>query len=134
MGVAATALVAGCGGAADTLPRQPVSGTVKFKGEPLKSGMIQFQPDSPSVTTAGGSGVIDGKYAVPRSEGLVPGKYKVMISSTSGSLEPAKPSMPGDPPPPAREPIPAKYNSSTELTAEVKQEGPNTFDFDLKAN
>jgi len=32
----------------------------------------------------------------------------------------------------AAELIPAKYNAQTELTAEIKAEGPNEFPFDLK--
>jgi hypothetical protein len=132
LGAVAAAPIAGCGGG-DELPRQEVSGSVQFEGKPLKSGMIQFQPDSADATTAGGASVVDGRYLVARSEGLVPGKYKVMITSTSPSPEPARSAMPGDPFPPAREPIPSKYNSNTGLSAEVKKDGPNTFDFDLKS-
>jgi hypothetical protein len=136
LGVAASALLAGCGGAADELPREAVSGTVKFQGEPLKGGMIQFQPASQAETTAGGAAVVDGRYAIPRSEGLGPGTYNVMISGlpAPAAATPAKPVMPGDidPVPPPREPIPAKYNTKTQLTARVTKGGPNTFDFDLQ--
>jgi hypothetical protein len=132
MGAAATTLVAGCGGAADTLPRQPVSGTVTFKGAPLKTGMIQFQPAEPGSVTAGGSAVTDGKYAIPVAEGLVPGKYLVTI--TAAGPAPALPqgTMPGDVPAAPKEPIPAKYNAKSTLTAQVTKEGPNDFKFDLE--
>jgi hypothetical protein len=132
LGAAVAASTVGCGGA-DELPRQAVSGAVQFEGRPLKSGMIQFQPDSPDATTAAGAGIVDGSYSIVRSQGLVPGKYKAMITSTSPSPEPARTSEPGDPSPPAREPIPTKYNSNSGLSAQVTKEGPNRFDFELKS-
>jgi hypothetical protein len=133
--VLSLSVLQGCGGPADDLPRQAVSGTVTFKGKPLEAGMIQFQPISAGVATAGGAGIKDGKYAIDQSEGLVPGQYQVKITSnTAASGQPASgpPAMPGDAPPPPKEPIPAKYNSQSTLTANVTKEGPNTFPFDLK--
>ena len=134
LGVAASGLLAGCGGEADELPRQAVSGTVDFKGEPLKSGMIQFVPAEPGAATAGGAAVTDGKYSIAQAEGLVPGKYQVNITSAAPAAA-AQPQgvMPGDAPPPPKEPIPPKYNSQTKLIAQVTKEGPNTFSFKLDA-
>ena len=128
---AAALLLAGCAGGEDDLPREAVSGTVKLNGEPLKQGRIQFQGTAP-----GSSGIVDGHYAISKAEGLVPGKYQVMIfgAAAEGEPAPAKAEMPGDTPPPkkaVKEPIPAKYNAKSELTAQVTQGGPNTFDFDL---
>jgi hypothetical protein len=128
----ALALVAGCGGASDELPRQAVSGTVNLYGRPLKSGIIQFLPAEPGATTAGGGSIADGKYAIAKAEGLVPGKYQVQITSPPPAEGQAKAVMPGDPLPPPKEPIPTKYNAQTTLTAQVSKEGPNTFVFDLK--
>jgi hypothetical protein len=130
--MAASACVAGCS-VGDDLPRESVSGTVSFKGDPLKSGMIQFQP-AQGEATAGGSGIIDGRYSIPRSEGLVPGKYQVMITGVLTPPVAAKAEMPGEslPTGPAVELIPTKYNSKTELTAQVTKDGPNRFNFELK--
>jgi len=122
----------GCGGPADTLPRQTISGSVKFDGKPLAKGLIQFQPTSPGEATAGGAGITDGTYSIVKAEGLVPGKYQVIITSTAAATV-APGTMPGDSPPPAKEPIPAKYNAKTGLSATVTKEGPNTFDFGLDA-
>ncbi|WP_435011603.1 hypothetical protein P12x_002919 [Tundrisphaera lichenicola] len=126
-------ILSGCGGETDELPRQALSGTVKFKGEPLKSGMIQFQPSSPGSVTAGGAGIVDGEYSISKAEGLVPGAYKVSITSAPAVAGGAVGGMPDDPAPPPKEPIPKKYNSASTLNAEVKAEGPNTFDFELQA-
>ena len=131
-GVAVSTLSSVCGGPTDDLPRQAVSGTVKFKGQPLTSGIIQFQPTSPGEVTAGGAGVTDGHYTIRKAEGLVPGKYQVMITS-AGATATTPGAMPGDAPPPPKEAIPAKYNAKTTLNASVTKEGPNTFDFNLDA-
>jgi hypothetical protein len=130
--MAATALLAGCGGATDDLPREAVSGTVTFDDQPLKAGMIQFQPAEPGASTAGGAAITDGRYSIAKSEGLVPGKYQVTISSTPPGAPPPS-GQPGDPVAPPKETIPPKYNVKTTLSATVTKEGPNTFDFPLKS-
>jgi len=125
---------AGCGGATDNLPRRAISGEVKLDGAPLKAAMIQFMPTDPASATAGGAAVTDGKYSIPTADGLVPGAYTVAVTSvgTNATTPPAG-SMPGDPLPPAKESIPSAYNSKTTLTATVKAEGPNVFNFELKS-
>jgi hypothetical protein len=135
LGMAASALVTGCGGTEDGLPRQRVGGTVKWKGESLKQGRIQFQPVG-TGGTAGGAGIVDGRYAIPQAEGLVPGKYQVLIYGATDAAQPspAQPALPGDTPPPTKavkDPIPVKYNAKSQLTAEVTKDGSNQFDYDL---
>lgn len=129
--MAAWALLAGCGGAEDELPREAITGSVKLNGEPLKEGRIQFQGALPA-----GAGIFDGDYSISRAEGLVPGKYQVLIFGAMAQPQaaPAKGGMPGDTPPPkkgAKEPIPEKYNAKSKLTAEVTKGGPNNFNFEL---
>jgi hypothetical protein len=128
-----TIALTGCGGATDDLPRQAVAGAVKLDGQPLKEGMIQFQPTEPGIATAQGAGITDGTYSVAKSEGLVPGKYLVMISSTPPPAPQPPGGMPGDPVGPPKEKIPANYNAKSTLTAQVTKEGPNKFDFDLSS-
>lgn len=123
----------GCGGG-DELPRERVSGTVTLGGEPLESGLIQFEPTSPDVPTMTGAEIQNGQYAVPRAEGPVPGSYRVIITSNpkEAELDPEEGEMPGMVPMPKTAGIPARYNAQTELTAEVTAGGPNTFDFSLE--
>jgi hypothetical protein len=128
----AAALLAGCG-ASDNLPRQPVTGTVKFNGEPLKTGLIEFQPAGPGIATTGAAAITGGSYSLGRSEGLQPGKYEVRISSAPQTIERQPGALPGDNPlPPAKELIPAKFNAKTTLSADISKDGPNKFDFDLQ--
>jgi hypothetical protein len=129
----AAAALAGCGGAADNLPRQAVSGSVKFKGQPLKTGLIEFFPSEPGIATTGATGITDGSYSLPRSEGLQPGKYEVRISSAPQTAQRPPGAMPGDSPlPAAKELLPEKFNAKTTLSAAVTKDGSNTFDFDLQ--
>ena len=119
-------LFGGCGGDA--------RGTVKIGGKPLDTGNISFQP-ADGQNTAGGATISAGTYRVPRDGGLVPGKYTVTINSpvpgTGGGAD--ENSLPGDPPAPPKELIPAEWNSESEHTIEVKPQGPFDFDFDVSS-
>jgi hypothetical protein len=125
--------LAGCGDS-DELPREPVSGTVTLDGKPLASGLITFQPEGTDIATQGGGPIESGEYAIPRDQGLVPGKYTVSITSGGGSetIVDDTNNMPGMPPVPSQETIPARYNTESELTAEVTAGGANRFPFELK--
>jgi hypothetical protein len=129
--------LAGCGAPDDNLPREPISGSVTFAGEPLEKGSIQFIPISEGATVAAGAIVIDGTFNVPRTDGPVPGSYKVMIfaegESTTRSAD-------GDQQRKAQDKkakrgegvIPLKYNMKSELTAEVKKGMSNAYIFNLE--
>jgi hypothetical protein len=123
----------GCGGSGDNLPREAVSGSVTMGGQPFAQGTIQFVPSSGQLPTSATAGIKDGKYSIPRAEGLVPGAYKVHISSFNEVPDTPEPhGLPGKPGPPPKNLVPKKYNRSSNLTAEVKGGQSNIFDFDLK--
>jgi len=125
----------GCGGSSDGLPREAVSGLVTMEGQPLAKGTIQFAPTSENVSTTGTAGIIDGKYSIDRGDGLVPGTYKVAISSFS-EMVPAKSvhGSPGPIGPPAKNLVPKQYNTASTLTAEVKGGQDNSFPFEITKN
>jgi hypothetical protein len=137
--IALTVLVpAGCG-AGDDLPREPISGTVTFKGEPVKSGTIQFVPMAGREGVSSGGIITDGSFQVAREDGPIPGTYSVMIFAGDRPRPATKDGvMPGDEPRAEGKPalsvglIPMRFNLKTELTAEVKPGGPNAYTFDLK--
>jgi hypothetical protein len=125
--------LAGCG-ESDKLPREPISGSVTVEGKPLKSGLITFIPNESNTPTQGGALILEGKYSVPKNQGLVPGKYRIII--TSPDDKPAEivdkaNNAPGMPPLPAKEVIPKQYNSESLLSAEVTAGGKNVFEFNL---
>ena len=123
----------GCG-SSDPLNRQAVSGTVTLDGQPLDQGTIELVPVGAEHGVVSGGLITNGSFQVPADKGLPPGNYTVRISSAevSASTGPAQPAGADlDNTEPAKERVPAKYNVQSELTAEVKSGGPNTFTFDL---
>ncbi len=130
--VAAVALL-GCSGKSST--KQPVSGVVTWKGQPLGSGMIRFLPqDAAGGPKTEAVAVIEqGRYAVPRESGLDPGVYRVMVSSPDPKSGQGPPdAAPGDRGGyAAKERIPAKYNAQSKVTFEVRAGGENTFDLNI---
>jgi hypothetical protein len=125
-------LSSGCGGSSDDLPREAVSGSVNLEGQPLAKGTIQFVPTSDKVSTNGTAGIVEGKYALPRAEGLVPGSYKVAISSFSELAETPEPhNAPGKVGPVPKNLVPKQFNTASTLTAEVKGGQANTFNFEI---
>ena len=140
--------VIGCSRSRDDLPREPVAGTVTMDGKPLPEGTIQFYPTGdPSKTAVVGENaeIKEGNFSLPREDGLVPGTYKVSISHAE--LKEAKPKVKGKiktPPPtsltiPSRtkelgpEQIPARYNSKSELKAEIPRGGTKDLKYDLQS-
>jgi len=118
----------GCGGSAG---REAVSGTVQFRSQPLDQGTIEFHPqDAEAGGTFEGAPITNGRYDLPAKKGLLPGKYKVVISSSDAKAK--EDPVPGESGPPAKERIPAKYNTASAEVVEVKRGGPNVFDYDVK--
>jgi hypothetical protein len=128
----------GCSESGDELPRESVSGTVTLDGQPLADGAIQFSPiaggTGPTPTISGGATIQDGRFAVPRETGLVPGNYKVAINASAGTPK-ALTKMAPTPKVPLilKELIPAKFNARSELTAEIKTGGSDNLKFELQS-
>lgn len=125
--------LAGCGTdrqQGDGLVREAVSGTVTLDGQPLGGASIQFVPIDPNAP-GGTSGEIEkGKFVIEGDRGPVAGSYRVMISSRMGAAVDAS-QPPGDAPAPKKDPIPPRYNTKTDLKAEVKAGVANTYEFPL---
>ncbi len=94
-------------------------------------------PDDPGVATPTHVGTIinAGRYDITRTEGPIPGRYKVAISS--GSVAPTSepeedlPGIAKQRETAARDPDPGRHNVATTLQAVVKAGQENTFDFEL---
>ena len=124
----------GCGGATDDFPRHAISGTVTLDGKPLGLAAISFDPDGQAnqKPVSVGAPVVGGSYSIARDVGPTPGKYRVsVVENTAGEVDQS--AAPGAPPKATKgkPAIPEKYNTKSTLTAEVKADGPNTFNFDL---
>lgn len=121
----------GCGGGSDTPPTGQVSGVVTLDEKPLEHAQLIFQPENgrPSVAETDSDGNYELTYTGSTSGALL-GAHKVVITSAveafsdetgAGKDREARPEL-----------LPAKYNTKTTLTAEVK-EGSNQIDFALKS-
>ena len=127
--LAAVAL-AGCQSEPDTGGRKAIVGEVTLNGAPIKEGSIRFEPKAGQ--TASGASIVDGKYEISASKGLLPGTYRVFINA----LEPESQTRSADdlmnnPGPPRKELIPAKYNAKSTVTIDVTESGENRFDFPI---
>lgn len=104
----------GCGGGVSLPPSGSVSGTVKYNGKPLSSGVVTFV--HPGGFTGTDMIKPDGKYSVPNAA-IGANAITVLV-----------------PPPPAGTVvIPKKYADAktSDLSFEVKA-GTQTFDLELK--
>lgn len=130
-GFLAVAITSGCG-ADNPLGRKAISGKITLDGKPLEQGTIAFQPLVEKGGVSAGAVIAAGGYSIKAEKGLTPGKYRVRINASEGGPAAATDQPPG--PTPAQTPkslIPPKYNTQSELVAEVTEAGPNQFDFDL---
>jgi hypothetical protein len=123
--------LAGCQGAEDELPRVAVSGTVTLDGQSLEYGAITFTPERQDQAhpVQVGAVISGGSYAISRVYGPTPGNYKVAIVSTGKPQASDEP--PGVPKQVSKQFLPEKYNTRSTLAADVRADGPRTFNFEL---
>ncbi len=135
MSSATLLLLSGCSQPTDG--RMEVSGTVNLKGAPLDNGIILFEPLG-GQDTGGSAEVVDGRYSIPRENGLKPGKYLIRVTSGDGvtAINPvdpdAGPGPTGGTNIVSKDRVPADWNVRSKQEVTVTAEGPNTFDFDIK--
>ncbi len=121
---AAVGLVVGCSGEGAS---GEVSGTVTYDGKLVEDGAISFFPADGKGATAG-STIKEGKYSASK----VPvGNVKVSISGSKVVGKKKVYDTPNSPEMPITEELlPAKYNTKSELTLEVKR-GANEKSWEL---
>lgn len=120
----ATASFTGCGSDDGLVP---VAGSVSFDGEPISEGRIQFRMNNAERRVYAGL-IVDGKYEVRTEPGAA--TVEIRASRLTGEMDE---SNPDDPQPKGEMYIPAKYNSRSELTANI--DGPSdNEDFSLSAS
>jgi hypothetical protein len=115
----------GCGG------RQTLEGTVTLDDRPLEQGYINFRPASTAKGPPVGAPIQQGKYAIaPESE--LEGNFRVEITAlgkTGGTVRDASGAnidIEG-------QVLPARYNTDSQLQAEIKPHQRNEAAFPLKS-
>ena len=123
-------LLAGCGGDDDRPQLGTVTGTVAMDGKPLPNVWVMFNPTS--GRTSMGRTNENGEYELMYLEGTKGanlGSHKVVVLTYNEDELYELQAAANEP---IKEPIPAKYNSQTTLTKEVK-EGENVIHFHLES-
>ena len=129
----------GCSGSGDQPELGQVSGTVTLDGKPLSGVAVVFQPESgrPARATTNAEGKYELKY-IRETLGTKVGHNRVEIAPNEEGEDDGEPEGDADGPQ-ARRPvnsgkpsIPARYNTQSQLEADVKP-GKNTFDFKLES-
>lgn len=116
-------LLTGCGGPSNV---GGVEGVVTLDGKPLPNAMVQFQPETgrPSVGMTDAEGRYQLQYTADAA-GAALGRHTVCISTGGKRMNAETGEIKVYP-----ELVPAKYNTNTELTVEVKPGG-NELNFEL---
>jgi len=125
------AFLSGCH---DASRRYGVSGTVTLKGEPLPQGVVSLVPISPDSPTPGSAVIADGKFRIASEQGLLPGRYRVSISSPDGKTPVADPNAAPGPSGnfTSKDRIPPEFNLRSNLEVEVKPDtSVNSFEFKI---
>ncbi|MBI3464124.1 MAG: hypothetical protein HY000_13865 [Planctomycetes bacterium] len=109
-----------------------VRGKVTLDGQPVEEGTISFIPSTGSQNQAAWAPIKGGEFVIDGSQGLATGVSRVEIRALrrTGRILPT--SMPGEPEYEMQDYIPQRYNSASQLKAEIKP-GPNQVDFELKS-
>lgn len=130
-----TLLIHGCGGGASDAPATiPVSGTIKYKGEPVKQGTINFAPVDQKKSRAAQATINEnGSFETRPEKGLMVGEYQVSVLSHTKPLHeipPAELSKLGD----SIYAVPKKYSEfkTSGLTVKIEQgDSSKELNFDL---
>ena len=117
--ITAAVVLSGC----NSEGTRPVTGIVTLDGEPLSDVFVTYYPIGGGRGNSNAQTDDQGRYALrytSTAKGAIPGNYKVLISKTK--------KMPNGV---EKELLPARYNTKSELIAEIQSSGTNVFNFDL---
>src|SRR5262245_57398398 len=116
------ASLAGCGDG-----KGPVNGTVTFDGQPVAHGAVTFVKSEGGLVREGAV-IKDGKFQVR----VPPGKYKIEVNAQKVVGKRKQKGLSGEEEEVAQteEMFPERYNTKTELSAEIKS-GANTVKLEL---
>lgn len=126
--VLAAGAVSGCGTAGN---RVSVGGKVTVDGHPVESGTISFMPVTGTPGPSAGGPIRAGVYAISANAGPSPGKHRVEIKAMRKTGKSVTDDF-GNTKDQIEQFVPARYNSQSELTVELKPGGNRDVNFDLR--
>jgi hypothetical protein len=112
--------------------RGAVSGAVTLDGKPVERGSILFTPIEGTRGSVAGGEIENGRYQLSAKKGPAIGRSRVEVRAMrkTGKMVPKAFGRPGEMVPEQVEAIAPRYNTKTELIAEIKP-GDNTADYDV---
>ena len=128
LGATCAVALTGCGGH----DREPVHGTVTIDGQPLAEGQIVFTPKPGTASPTAGAMIKDGSYKVSTTNEKFVGAFRVEITASRPDGRTVKGPR-GETIEGMSNYIPARFNTASELSAEVTASGPNQFNFPLQS-
>lgn len=114
-------------------PRQSIRGTVSLDGKALSKGYISFRPLPNTPGPTAGAEIVDGKYTVASAKGPFTGQFRVEITASRATGMRTEDELTGKAVESYEQFLPSKYNSASELTAEITDRGSNRVDFALES-
>lgn len=129
--LAAMLVTGGCGGPDG---RQAIEGTVTFDGKPLEKGQITFTPQAGTNGPTAGAEIVDGKFSVPAAGGPFAGRFRVEITASRPGSQKVTDRFTGKPVNSFEQFIPKKYNTESQLDADVKAGATNRFEFAVSSD
>ena len=100
---------------------------------PLPTGKISFTPLAGTASPTAGATITDGKFTIESEKGLKAGKFRVEIKAMRASGKAVFDDLSGGKVEKQEQYIPARYNSNSELVAEVKEGESDGLQFALSA-
>ena len=116
-------LLSGCGSSGADVA--PVRGRVTLDGAPLAGARVKFQPETSGGSPSHGAADADGNYVLGYKRGQ-PGAqigWHTISIERGGHGDPESKAKP--------QPLPARYNTASELREEVKADEDNVVDLEL---
>lgn len=112
----------------ETTGRVQATGSVNYKGQPVEGASVILSPEGGATPAATGKTDGSGQFTLSTSagDGVVPGKYKVMVSKTETTTEEIPESDPRygsvTPKTTVKDHLPAKYKDPAKsgLTVEIR--------------
>jgi hypothetical protein len=118
--------IGGCGGGGG---RQAIEGSVTLDGKPMEKGQITFVPQGDTKGPTAGAEVVGGKFAIAAVGGPFWGKFRVEITASRPGGRKVPDRMTGRLVDAYEQFIPARYNTESQLIADVKSGQPNRYEF-----
>jgi hypothetical protein len=117
-------------GCSDTR-RHSIEGTVTLDGLPLAQGYIRLLPQEGTAGPTAGATIEQGHFSIDASKGTFAGSFRVEIVATRPSKRTAVDPETGQKVPIRQQYLPARYNTDSQLTADIAGNRSNQLEFAL---